>query len=505
MRRHRHSPRPRPRPGTRPRRLSTEAVTWIAAASVFAAFAGLWVLLGASDAEPTREIDRLGERNADPSIYVRYQGQIFASVPGEGLRPVAGADPDSVAALSQAYPGRQAGKDRHRVHCGDRPLPGLDPARTVYLSNDYLGDGRSVWFCTAPAIRPWATGARAGTGSRIDSGSVLVPEPTAILPSPCPPKPSPETATAPDRSARCDHERPTDRPSSRPPAPGSPSRMKHHFGDLYEDASQYWTTTPNRERWSGHFGDLERAPAGIASLTLTGKDTHWERAKELPDLVELTLHEPNPAQVAALADFPRLTALRITHARPKHLDMLEGLVHLRELTLEYVSGFSDLGPVGRLPSLTALHLENLRRVSDFSGLGASTSLRYLAIFGTLDWNQPVSSFDFLRGMERLEHLRLGFGVRAPAASPVFASLLGHPALRRLEIGMATLPLEEYAWLEARLPHVQGAVRAAVSPDGSILLGKGQRMLSGAAEHSPAKRAQHEEKYRALVERYRQEA
>lgn len=315
--------------------------------------------------------------------------------------------------------------------------------------------------------------------------------------------------------------------------------MKHHFADLLESSDQYWTITPNRERWSCHFPDLSDAPGNISRLTITGNDRNWERIKDFARLVELTLHEPNDSQLACLTDMPGLTSLRISHARPRTLDMVEGLSALRELVLEYVSGVSDLHPLGRLPALTALHLENLRRVSDFSGLGASRSLRCVAIYGTLDWNQPIESFDFLRGMESLEHLQLGFGVRVPDKLRPLDALLDLKKLARLEIGMGTLPLEEYAWLEAKLPHVQGTAHPAfarhggepralmeddhrtkmpleefqrfpslfVGKDGrryertpheAMLLGKGQRLVSGTDEHVARKCAGHEEKYRALV-------
>ena len=322
--------------------------------------------------------------------------------------------------------------------------------------------------------------------------------------------------------------------------------MKHHFADLLERSFEYWTIAPNRERWACHFPDLDEAPIDSHRLTITRNDKNWQRLRELPALADLTLHEPDQSQLAALADFPKLTALRISHARPKTLAMIEGLTNLRELVLEYVSGVSDLGPIGRLPSLRALHLENLRRVSDFSGLGASKSLRYVAIFGTLDWSQPIESFDFLRSMDSLEHLNLGFGVRVPNAPFVFNSLLGHKKLARLEIGMATLPLEKYAWLEAKLPHLEGTVRPAFARSGgggarqleaddyrtkmpltefqrfpllfegkdgkryekipheAILLGKGQRIVSGTDEHVTAKCAEHEEKYRALVASYQEQ-
>jgi hypothetical protein len=319
--------------------------------------------------------------------------------------------------------------------------------------------------------------------------------------------------------------------------------MKHHFADLLERSAEYWTIAPNRQRWACHFPDLDEAPKDSQRLTITRNDKNWQRAKELPALVELTLHEPDQSQLAALADFPKLTALRISHARPKTLAMIEGLRSLRELVLEYVSGVNDLGPIGRLASLRALHLENLRRVSDFSGLGASKSLRYVAINGTLDWNQPVESFDFLSSMDNLEYLNLGFGVRVPNAPFMFNSLLGHKKMARLKIGMATLPLEEYAWLEAKLPHIEGTVRPAfarsggrarlleandvrtnlplvefqrfplmfVGEDGkryeripheAILLGKGQRVVTGTDEHVSAKCGEHEDKYRALVALHR---
>lgn len=329
--------------------------------------------------------------------------------------------------------------------------------------------------------------------------------------------------------------------------------MKHHFADLLEEFPQYWTLTPNRERWTCHFADLAAAPENTRKLTMTRDDKNWRRLRELPQLTELTLHEPGPDQLAALTHLHGLSALRISHARPKNLAMIEGLTALRELALEYVSGVDDLQPIGQLPALTALHLENLRRVADFSGLGLSRSLRYLAIYGTLDWNQPIESFEFLRGMENLECLRLGFGVRVPADPSMFDSLLQLKKLTRLEIGMGTLPLEGYAWLEAKLPHVEGTIRPAFvrtggdarrlsaddyrarmpldefqdlaeqckktphtaaqffvgedgkryeqRPFGAMLLGKGQRDIHGTDARVTEKCAEYEKAYRVLVRRY----
>ena len=79
---------------------------------------------------------------------------------------------------------------------------------------------------------------------------------------------------------------------------------------------------------------------------------------------------------------------------------------MRELVLEYVSGFYDLSPLKELKSLKSAHFENLRRVSDFSGLSGIASLRYLGINGTLDWDQPIKDFEFLRDLGALEALKL---------------------------------------------------------------------------------------------------
>jgi len=142
--------------------------------------------------------------------------------------------------------------------------------------------------------------------------------------------------------------------------------MKHHFADMLDRSGGYWTMTPNQARWRCHFGDLADAPGDVSRLMITRDDRNWRKALDCQNLVELTLHEPSQEQLAALPDFPPLKALRISHARPASLAMLESQPALQELVLEYVSRVDDLAPVGALPCLTALHLENLRGVSDFS-------------------------------------------------------------------------------------------------------------------------------------------
>ncbi len=234
--------------------------------------------------------------------------------------------------------------------------------------------------------------------------------------------------------------------------------LKHHFGDSLDREHGYWTIVPNRERWRAHFGDLLDAPADAKCLTVTRNDRNWESIFDFGDLRELTLHEPSQCQLMALAKLPQLHSLRITHARPKSLDTLSGIESLKELVLEYVSGFDDLGPVGKLPNLQSLHIENLRRVRDFNGLALSRSLKYLSIDGTLDWKQPIHDLEFLASMESLEFLGLA-NVRIQAPYPVFSPLRSMRKLKIVKITQFAVELREFAFLQASRPDVEGAIRA----------------------------------------------
>ncbi len=180
--------------------------------------------------------------------------------------------------------------------------------------------------------------------------------------------------------------------------------MKHHFGDLLDREGDYWSVVPNRERYAFYINEV---PPGSQEITITtiGKvDDDWERIFTFPNIEEVTLHDPNKEQLSRISELTQIQRLRITHARPKNIEFLTSLVNVEELILEYVSGFSDLSPIRCLTKLKSLHIENLRRVTDFSGLSGIESLRYLSINGTLDWKQPISDFAFLSRLPNLEVL-----------------------------------------------------------------------------------------------------
>lgn len=319
--------------------------------------------------------------------------------------------------------------------------------------------------------------------------------------------------------------------------------MRHHFGDMLNREYGHWTITPNVERWKYRFENLLDAPEDISILTITKKDIHWEKVLDLKNLRELTLHEPSKEQLQALPKLRNLINLRISHCRPKTLGFLHNQIFLKELILEYVSGFDDLSPISNLPKIKALHLENLRGVKCFSGLKNCVSLQYLSIYGTLDWNQPVQTLDFMSGLRSLEYFESAF-VRYLAEFPVFRSIRDLQFLKKIKVTMNAVSLEDFAYLAANRPDVLGAnrnpyelhgekthlitesdYRAAwpikkfeqltwshITPDGerliieppsAFLLGKGTRTLSGPKDKILPKCLAHEAKYNKLVQLHKE--
>jgi hypothetical protein len=231
--------------------------------------------------------------------------------------------------------------------------------------------------------------------------------------------------------------------------------MRHHFGDSLDRDGGYWTTIPNRQRYGYRIGDVPAGSQEITIVTIGKEDEHWARALTLPNLVELTLHEPTAEQLAAIGQMSSLKRLRITHARPRSMEFLQSLSRVEELILEYVSGFNDLSPLRSLKRLRALHVENLRRVTNFDGLAGLDGLRYLAIHGTLDWKQPVEDFEFLRGLPKLEVLAL-WQMICKRPFPALLPALALKSLKKLNLAASYLPAEELALLEEGLAGVEGA-------------------------------------------------
>ena len=233
--------------------------------------------------------------------------------------------------------------------------------------------------------------------------------------------------------------------------------MKHHFGDFLDRTGDYWTTIPNRERFAfiADFEISNKDEVKILTISKHQHRLHWEQIFNFPNLEELTLHDPSKEQVQAIRKLTNIKRLRVTFFRATDIEFIGDLLNLEELILEYVSGFSDLTPLLKLTKLKSLHFENLRRVSDFDGLQGLNSLRYLHIDGTLDWNQPIESFEFVKGLPNLEVFSLGF-ITNKTEYPAFLPLLQLKKLKKIKIVRDTFKSNEFAFLQVALPDVEGS-------------------------------------------------
>lgn len=234
--------------------------------------------------------------------------------------------------------------------------------------------------------------------------------------------------------------------------------MKHHFGDFLDRKGDYWTTIPNKERFA-FIADFEipnKDDIKILTISKHQEKENWEQVFECQNLEELTLHDPSKEQVQAIRKLKKIKRIRVTFFRANDIEFLSDLINLEEIILEYVSGFSDLTPLLKLTKLKSLHFENLRKVSNFDGLKGLKSLRYLHIDGTLDWNQPIENFEFLKELPNLEVFSLGFIINK-TEFPALLPIVHLKKLKKIKIGRATFKTNEYALLQVAIPDVEGCL------------------------------------------------
>lgn len=94
-------------------------------------------------------------------------------------------------------------------------------------------------------------------------------------------------------------------------------------------------------------------------------------------------------------------------------------------------------------------------------LAGATNLKYLAVYGTLDWNQPIDNFEFLRFLPQLEVFALWWVV-CMAPYPAMLPALSLQKSKKLSIHPGNLATEEYALLEGGTERSRGGDVGAIS-------------------------------------------
>ena len=157
-----------------------------------------------------------------------------------------------------------------------------------------------------------------------------------------------------------------------------------------------------------------------------------------------------------------LEALWIKWSSIKSLEHLSSSGALRHLHLGSSAQIRSIVPLGRMPRLKSLSLQNIKRITDLGPLKSLTRLEELAISGDMWGHQKVKSLAPLGELQSLKWLHLG-GVRS-----LDESLRPLDNLRRLRVVVVNLgeyPLEELAWLSVRFSKIDHGVRSYSDFDG----------------------------------------
>jgi len=202
----------------------------------------------------------------------------------------------------------------------------------------------------------------------------------------------------------------------------------------------------------------------------------------------------------------QLSALECLELKLSNLTSLEPIQQLSQLRYLHIGSstkVSSLEPLTALHNLKLLELENFKQISDFSPLLALKGLDSLAITGSMWSRQELATLEPFSHMTWLSSLALD--TSSITSLRPLASLIG---LKYLGIG-GRLPMEEYAWLSAKLPNTEckwfapyldlsdsgiGQCQVCKSDSRVMLTGRGAKTVCRVCDQ--AKVARHEQAFYA---------
>jgi hypothetical protein len=174
---------------------------------------------------------------------------------------------------------------------------------------------------------------------------------------------------------------------------------------------------------------------------------------EMTELEALTFHSVAVGDLGLLREMQQLKRLALKLGSATLLDGLRRLDHLEYLELWAPRGVTDLGPIGELPNLQQLWLQQLTQATALPAFGANAPLRALFIEGL----PKVSSLDALLSAVHLEQLFV-FNMRH-LQPDVFEPLVAHHGLKGATIDLGSqrrndavsavlaLPDAEWTWVQ----------------------------------------------------------
>jgi hypothetical protein len=86
-------------------------------------------------------------------IFIRYQHQVYASVPSNGYYLIRETDANSFRLVDDNFRNRQFGVDKKHAYCGNLIVKDFNPSTAKSIGNDYFSDGKQTCYCASMSVR----------------------------------------------------------------------------------------------------------------------------------------------------------------------------------------------------------------------------------------------------------------------------------------------------------------------------------------------------------------
>lgn len=202
---------------------------------------------------------------------------------------------------------------------------------------------------------------------------------------------------------------------------------------------------PARREWPVATDDVINVPLEVESLRLTSRARNIGNLANLKRLKALWCFNINENDLESICNCNSLESLFIEDIKMENLDILKKLNHLKILGLETCPKVSSLEAVRNL-QLFGLSISHFKNVHDLTPLAGLTSLRALAVSGSMYTRMEVRTFKPLAELQGLEFLHL---TNIKPDDGTIKPLGGLSMLRQLDIANF-YPTCEFAWLSQRL-------------------------------------------------------
>jgi hypothetical protein len=225
-----------------------------------------------------------------------------------------------------------------------------------------------------------------------------------------------------------------------------PSQSSDARCSAAQNIDPLYSIFPLRREWPPAVDDVAKAPPDTRSIRLISGARGFDKLPSYRNLKALWCFNINENRLRSICGCTSLESLYIENIKTENLCCLRELTNLRLLGLESCSRATSLEVVSKLRSLSGLAITHFKNVHDLGPLAELSSLRTLAVAGSMWTRMRVNSFKPLEGLRNLELLHL---TNIKAEDESLRPFGGLRNLKHLDLANF-YPMSEFAWLSQRL-------------------------------------------------------